>query len=231
MVLDTNDLVAVVAACDDLLGSGEASVPSGYPDSLALCIIDAIWSMGVTYSSVVNVLDRYRTWVRVDRRDDPAVRSAAQLAADVADSGGPEAFARNVARNRNRTSPTGGVLKASAVADAASALSDLGVTTTADLRSSYRRGDLEEAWRSVKGQGSGISWHYLLILGCVPDVKADRMVCAFVARAVGRPSVASPEARDLLVAAHETLLRQRPNLDLRALDHAVWTAERVRRRG
>ncbi len=30
--------------------------PDGYPDSLALCVLDAIWSIGVRYSGVVNVV-------------------------------------------------------------------------------------------------------------------------------------------------------------------------------
>jgi len=34
--------------------------PPGYPDSLALCVLDAIWSMGVRYTAVQHVIGRYR---------------------------------------------------------------------------------------------------------------------------------------------------------------------------
>jgi hypothetical protein len=35
--------------------------PDGYPTSLALCILDSIWSIGVNYDRhVIPVLNRYR---------------------------------------------------------------------------------------------------------------------------------------------------------------------------
>jgi hypothetical protein len=34
--------------------------PPGYPNSLALCVLDAIWSMGVRYTAVKRVISRYR---------------------------------------------------------------------------------------------------------------------------------------------------------------------------
>lgn len=230
-MLDDKDVVAVLAACEGLFEAGEVAAPSGYPDAMALCIIDSIWSMGVRYGGVVNVLDRYRAWVRTSQLADPSARSASELAADIAAVGGPDSFAHHVAQNLSRTSTRSGVLKASAVADAAAALVRVGVNTTDDLRRTYMSSDVESAWRSIKGQRSGISWHYLLILARVPDVKADRMVCSFVARAVGRPRVTAVEGRDLVLAAHGRLQETRPTLDIRALDHSIWTAERAARRG
>jgi len=59
---------------------------------MALCLIDAIWSMGVRYQGVVNVLNRYRYWLGASDRGSPA-RSATDLIDDIASAGGPEAFA------------------------------------------------------------------------------------------------------------------------------------------
>jgi IMP dehydrogenase len=59
-------------------------------------------------------------------------------------------------------------------------------------------------WRSVHGQRSGISWHYVLILANVEDVKADRMICRFVARAIGDPGVSPVEAADAVRAARDS---------------------------
>jgi len=42
--------------------AGGRHAPDGYPDSLALCIIDSIYSTGARYSSVVNVVGRYRDY-------------------------------------------------------------------------------------------------------------------------------------------------------------------------
>jgi hypothetical protein len=79
----------------------------------------------------------------------------------------------------------------------------------------------------VKGQRSGISWHYLRILAGVQDVKADRMICAFEEQVLGR-AVGPAEARELVIAAHEHLRGEHAQVDLRTLDHAIWTRQRAR---
>lgn len=56
-----NLAAAVAEACKGLDGWPEITAPDGYPTSLALCTLDSLWSMGVRYSGVVNVLDRYRS--------------------------------------------------------------------------------------------------------------------------------------------------------------------------
>ncbi|WP_253659816.1 hypothetical protein [Williamsia maris] len=48
------DIDALVELCRRDLG------PAGYPDSLALCIIDSIQSTGSHFTCVVNVVNRYR---------------------------------------------------------------------------------------------------------------------------------------------------------------------------
>src|SRR5215475_13009414 len=48
---------ALCDACPPDLGNPDLWFePDGYPDSLALCIIDSIYSTGAHYSSVVNVV-------------------------------------------------------------------------------------------------------------------------------------------------------------------------------
>jgi hypothetical protein len=53
------DVDVVVEACAALGDPNEFERPEGYR-GLALCAIDAIWSMGVRYSGVVGVIGRYR---------------------------------------------------------------------------------------------------------------------------------------------------------------------------
>lgn len=61
--LDNDDVMVLVTACETDLGDPSLwFTPGGYPDSLALCIIDSIYSTGARYSSVVNVLKRYRNY-------------------------------------------------------------------------------------------------------------------------------------------------------------------------
>ena len=68
----------------------------------------------------------------------------------------------------------------------------------------------------MPGQGSGISWRYVRLLAGVQEVKPDRMIIRFVARAIGRTPM--PNEAAALVTAVATGL----NVDLRGLDHRIW---------
>ena len=80
-------LHALVERCEQFR---ESKAPGGYPDSLALCIVDSVQSTGVTYTSTANVIDRYRTY-RTRRGGDANKDSAEDLAATFVDLGGPSA--------------------------------------------------------------------------------------------------------------------------------------------
>ena len=57
---DDDDLPAMIASVRALLGDPDSwDAPGGY-DSVGLAMIDAIWSIGVRYQSVENVIARYR---------------------------------------------------------------------------------------------------------------------------------------------------------------------------
>ena len=225
----TGDVGAVMAAIRAVPGWPELTAPKGYPDSMALCVMDAIWSMGVRYSSVEHLLTRYRTWLKDDGRGSANKRTLTDLIGDIDACGGPEGFADSL-KNHSRTSPRNGVLKAAAVLEAADRLSDAGVNRSSELRRLHNDPEIKKLWCGVKGQSSGISWHYLLILAGVDDVKADRMICRFVEEAVGRRPVSHDEAHQLVVVAHSDLRPEAPGLSLRALDHAIWNAQRARGR-
>jgi len=218
----------VAAACQRLFGSpADYEEPVGY-DGLALAIIDAVWSIGVRYGGVGHVLNNYRAWVVATYDTSAEERSGPELSGDIARVGGPEAFASTVVHNHQRTSSRGGMLKAAAVDQAARALAAEGVTTTAELREHAESLAVKAAWRGVHGQSSGISWHYVLMNARFDDVKADRMICAFVARALGQPKVLAAVAYDEVIAAHQQLKAIAPGLTLKALDHRIWSYQRAR---
>jgi hypothetical protein len=196
--------------------SDEWLEPEGYPDSLGLCVLDSIWSIGVRYGGVQSVVARYRE-LRGVEGGDPNRDSAADLREAIASVGGPEAFA-DALKNRQLTSTRNGILKAEAVDQACAALLSVGIATTDELRSAdpATREAAKKAWGGVRGQRSGISWRYLLLLSGDQEVKPDRMIVRFVAAALGRTPSTS-EAADLLTAAAEQL-----NVPLRALDQAAW---------
>ena len=59
----------VKRACEELGDPSTWKSPQGYRRSLALCVMDSIWSLGIRYQTVEKVLDRYlvsRGWTGLD---------------------------------------------------------------------------------------------------------------------------------------------------------------------
>lgn len=216
---------ALAEACLHSLGSPETwTAPEGY-DGLAEATIDAIWSMGVRYQGVGNVLDRYRSWVQQTHGVSSQHRRASQLHADIESVRGPERFAQDVVANRQRTSTKSGILKAAAVFAATDLFASHGVDTAHDLAVNAANDDLKSGWLAIRGQRSGISWRYVLMNVRVDDIKPDRMICRFVARALDVPAVPSEVAHEEVSATYALLHRGNPDLTLRGLDHAIWRFE------
>ncbi|MEW2378834.1 hypothetical protein AB0883_22415 [Micromonospora sp. NPDC047812] len=199
------------------------SAPSGYPDSLALCVLDAIWSIGVRYSAVENVVRRYRQARRAEGGDADR-DTASDLLRFIDLLGGADEFALRVGNRQRVSTHAGAVRKADAVRRAAQALHETGAETVSDLRAvaaGPNAARLKDVWLALPGQSSGLSWHYLLMLAGLPGVKPDRMVCRFVARALERERVPPAEAACLVKRA-AVLLDVSPT----ALDHEIWRHER-----
>ncbi|MDZ7882566.1 MAG: hypothetical protein U5N53_06480 [Mycobacterium sp.] len=213
-------LHTLVANCEQFRG---AKAPKGYPNSLALCIVDSVQSTGVKYPSVEKVVARYVGFRNGNAYTDGTV----ELLATFTETGGPDAWAEKIG-NGHRTSTRGGVLKAAAILEAALALDGMGIATAAALRDAdaARRGEVEASWRKVTGQRSGITWRYAGMLAGVPGVKPDRMICRFVADSLElrRRSVGTEFAYDIVTAAATEM-----GMSATALDHAIWRFQRGRR--
>jgi hypothetical protein len=214
-------LPAMIASVEALLGSPDSWVtPDGY-DSVALAMIDAVWSIGVRYQSVENVIARYRA-ERLAGGHDPEADRPEDVRRFIEACGGPEGFAARV-RNRQRTSSRNGILKAEAVLHEARILEHESVSVPADLAgaSEERLNHLRHQWSTVPGQASGISWRAFCMLVGLAEVKPDRMIRRYVAGALGRAgesAVGVEEARDLVMATAAHL-----GVSPRALDWAIWS--------
>jgi hypothetical protein len=218
---DDDALRAILAAVELLLPSPDRwETTDGY-DAVGLAIIDAVWSIGVRYQSVENVMARYRA-ARLAGGDDPDRDRPGDVRRFIDACGGPEEFAQRMG-NRQRTSTTNGILKAEAVLHEARILEEEGVELPADLTgaSPERLEHLQGRWSTVAGQGSGVSWRAFSMLVGLPEVKPDRMIRRFAAAALGRPretAVGVDEARDLVLGAAARL-----GVSPRALDNAIWS--------
>lgn len=211
------DVAALARQCQQLLGRpGTWAPPRGYPDGLALCVIDAVWSMGVRYRGVERVVGRYRR-LRAEEGVNADSDGAQDMIHVIEKTGGATDFAVAMG-NAQRTSTRSGILKAEAVLRCSRALVETNMLTAADLRGADRgsAAAAEQAWRTVPGQRSGISWRYVLLLTGVQQVKPDRMITRFVGRPIG--GTPTPEEAAALVTAVAATLR----VDLRGLDHRIW---------
>ncbi|MGH3723449.1 MAG: hypothetical protein ACRDUS_04915 [Mycobacterium sp.] len=227
MTHTAEQLRALAAACEQFRGS---KAPDGYRDSLALCVIDSVQSTGVTYSSVENVVARYRAYRRrSEQGGDPNCDGVPQLLGTFDELDGPDGWANKIG-NSNRTSTRGGVLKSQAIRDTAEVLDTAGIKDTDSLRKAaeddVQLARVKAAWCAVKGQRSGITWHYMQMLAGIPGVKPDRMICRFIADSLelSRRGVTPPFALEILTAAAKEL-----SMSPTDLDHAVWQFQRSRR--
>lgn len=196
--------------------------PTGYP-SVALCLLDSVYSIGVRYSGVVGFLQRYSELREKQggaaERDKPA-----DLVESIDQVGGVDKFAEETSC-RWRTSTRSGILKAEAARDLAEILNRAGLHTVEDVREQLGTVELQEAspvkseWLSVRGQRSGLTWNYFLMLARVQGVKADRMIIRYVSRALDR-HVKQEEAATLVRGVAE-----RMDVDTIRLDHAIWRKE------
>lgn len=223
-MLDQEDTTRLAARCCCALPLAGARLGAEYGyQSVALCLIDAIWSIGVRYESVTNVIrcycDHLRTPVEV------CTASLAELIEDMAGRG-VEFYTSRVFQNRHRTSPRSGILKADAVLRGALVLLAAGIDQLSDVPRILPDPVVEDKFRSVPGQGSGLSLQYFLMLAGNRDrVKPDRMVLRFVESVLGR-AVGPEEVEQLLIETVSLLKPEHPDLDARLLDHLIWRHQR-----
>ncbi|KUI09911.1 hypothetical protein AU190_05730 [Mycolicibacterium acapulense] len=200
--------------------------------SLSLCIMDAVWSIGANYDSVVVPLTRnLAEEFGVDR---PVVPMTDALDVDPLPvtrlrALGVEELARRT--NRQRTSTRGGILKADAVLRHIDVFVNHDVTTLRDaidlLADSDRFAAFDKELRSIPGEGAhGIRRNYLwMLIGQDDLIKPDRMVLRWF-RHLGM-IVDSADARDIITAL-VPIVGQRLDRDVTAweIDHALWLAGR-----
>lgn len=223
MSLSSEDVRVATERCEQFRGS---KAPGGYPNSLALCIVDSVQSTMVRYPTVEKVVNNYRAY-RHEQGGDPNTDSAADLATTFEQLNGHEAWAKRIG-NGNRTSThKGAPLKAYAIEAEANRMIDVGVLTAEDLRTAAEDPDalarVKKAWLKVPCQGPGVTWHYVQMLAGIPGIKPDRMIIRFVAKALNRPvkTVGAAFCVELLTAVAGEL-----SMTASELDHAIWNYQR-----
>lgn len=196
----------------------------GYPDSLALSIIDSIYSTGSKYKAVINVVNEYRTHRKAQGGDSDR-DGTSELLQTFKEAGGSAGWAELVNNRKPAHTKKDAPLKAEVIRMAAELLEGEGlqITTQDELRAAYaskeRRKKLKKAWLDLPSQSSGVTYNYLLILAGFQSVKPDRMVIRFVAEHAGLDAkkLTPMETAELIMQVAE-LYPTQP----RRLDHVIW---------
>lgn len=223
---DLSELVAQAAR--GKLDLANARLDDNSYGCLPLCVIDAVFSIGARYASTKRVPV---SWARSQNPSWPIERSQTEVERTVSEFiramslFTDDELADGIFKNRQRTSAQNGILKSTAVREFALALQAAGIDRFDDLVDEHRLKQAEGLVRSIKGQRSGTSFDYFLILSGKDLVKADRMVCRFVATASQLPKVSPLEAKNAVIGAANILGLEFPNVSTRVLDHAIWQYE------
>lgn len=233
----------LVACVESKLGPSDSwHEPDAYPESMAMCVIDSIFSINLNYDNnvlksvcrYVDVLSGIHEGRKVQPAEPPSTVEERRVKAGACQANisdllkvysiyNDEELAEAV--GRYRTSTTNGDLKTTVVKEAAKLLSERGIETAGDFNAylENQENDLKEAWTKLKGQGSGVSWSYVQMLAGRPGVKPDRMIQRFVQRCLGPDKESYCDgASDLIHQAADVL-----GVDPTRLDHAIWSWERA----
>jgi len=103
---NTTDIDTVAQRCRDLLPfTLELGPEYGY-QNLPLCVLDSVWSIGVRYGGVQNVVKRYCDHYRIDDKD--TAHTIDDLVANIR-AACSSRFAAEIVLNSQRTSSRGGI--------------------------------------------------------------------------------------------------------------------------
>lgn len=200
------------------------------------CLIDAIFSIGVRYSATQNTVENYCKLYGYDKIDatrcNPidrhTIKELIKTIEPYLSSGYGE---KELFNNTQRTSSRNGILKAQAVYEAAVLLNRLGINTKKDIRNinQLKEKEIENAFKKIKGQSSGISFSYFMMLsGDENKMKIDRWLLRFVTKATGKKNHQINEVlEDLMMVFKELKNTRFPYLTPRLLDYKIWKYEKT----
>jgi hypothetical protein len=196
---------------------------------LPLCVIDAVFSIGVRYQGVTNTINRFCNYFEIDKfssNDELTVSGFLTLFQGES----IESITNNIFVNRQRTSVKNGILKTEAVIQFHQTLQKFHFESLSDVKQFVNDNELEDAVRLIPGQKSGISYKYFLMLGGTDDfIRPDRMIVRFL-ESVGITGISLRESQILFNAVVEQMNRLGFNLTPRKLDNLIWNYQRQRGR-
>lgn len=221
--------------CIDNLDLEKPDGFSTYYSSVALCVINAIFSINTKYEAVQNTITRFCDYFDLEinyskkgqippAEKQNTVSEIYDLIKDIK----PEALAAEIFNNRQRTSTSNGILKADACLRFIKIVKDFGVETFQDIYKLHDNDTFEGCIKLIPGQKSGISLKYFFMLtGSKDKIKPDRMILRFIKDAIGIEPTEN-EALILISKAVEELKKLGyVKMNARHLDNLIWNYQRA----
>jgi hypothetical protein len=213
-----------------------------YYQHLSLCVIDAVWSIGVRYEGVINVVGRYCAERNHIQYRDQNLRNIFLYPETTQQESNSdflkyiakysfEELADNIFENRQRTAARNGILKAEAVVRFANVLSKYNVNYFQDIEPKIRNNKLfEKDIKIIPGQRSGLSLDYFyMLVGGENQIKADRMIRRFLAEPINiDPALINIQCAKNAFERLLLVLNDNRITSLRHLDNIVWSYQRNR---
>jgi hypothetical protein len=206
-----------------------------YYSCVPFCVVDAIFSIGVKYEGVKNVIQKVSTffnvpWFLEGKSRNPSKEKQLSVShfLEKLENRTPDDLANLLFKNKQRTSTTNGILKSEAVILFLKILKDFGVEFLQDVNEISDKEGFEIAIKNIKGQSSGISLKYFYMLSGNEDlIKPDRMILRFLKDAIGK-EVNQIEAQKILYnTATEISNRLNRKISTSYLDNRIWAYQRL----
>ncbi|QDP41953.1 hypothetical protein [Radiobacillus deserti] len=219
--------------CETVLNLKQVKLPDEYYySSLPLCVIDSVFSIGVRYEGVRNTVTRFCRFFSLNKErsgteiPEEGEQYSIEQYLHSFEKMGLDTFVAEIFKNKQRTSPTNGILKAEAVYRFCKVLHRYGVNYLQDVTKVYGNEEFEREIKAIPGQKSGISLVYFYMLaGDDQWIKPDRMIVRFLEKALQR-KVRLEEGQSLLNETTNILVHKYSNITPRLLDYQIWDFER-----
>ena len=207
-----------------------------YYNCVALCAMDAVFSIRTRYSTVTKILNRFCEHYKIQKTAEtlhtmPVLNKqmkVSELVELMGDINAEDLAA--IVHNQQWTTTRGmnRILKAEAFLRYLEVLRKYGIETFQDVNAAFEENDsLKNDLKGIPGQNVAVDYFFMLA-GDENGVKVDTHIRNFVETAVGHP-ISKGEIKELFNEEVE-YLRQHgyPDMTVRHLDHIIWNWQRSR---
>jgi len=193
---------------------------------LSLCVIDSVFSIGVKYEGVQNVIKRFCDYYKIDSFSKQNELSTTDILVLIEQMSIIE-LTEKVFKNRQRTSTKNGILKSEGVVLFLKVLQKFKVEKFNDIAKFITNEQFENEIKQIPGQKSGISLKYFFMLAGSDDlIKPDRMILRFLENITGQ-KLSLNNCQLILTAVTERLKNKGFNITAKKLDNLIWSYQRT----